>query len=93
MEQRWSKMPEAKRKDIRIAEPMDRIVAEKKSPMKFETIRSDARQKISKESTDLRKFGEDRSRWESSRTESKSDQPNYRTQRSFDTADRAKRQR
>ena len=76
MEQRLDKMPEAKRKDIRIAEPMDKVVADKKSPMKFEPIKTDARQKLSKESTDVRKFGDDRSRWESSPAPKKSGQPN-----------------
>jgi hypothetical protein len=76
MEKRLDKMPEAKRKDIRIAETMDKVVADKKSPMKFESIKNDARQKISKESIDVRKFGEDRSHWESSKAPPKSGQPN-----------------
>jgi hypothetical protein len=66
MEKRLDKMPEANRKDIRIAETMDKIVADKKSPMKFEPLKTDARQKISTQSTDVRKFGEERSKWESS---------------------------
>jgi hypothetical protein len=76
MEQRLDKMPEAKRKDIRIAETMDKVVADKKSPMKFESIKADARQKISKDSSDLRKFGDERSRWESSPAQNKPGQPN-----------------
>jgi len=76
MEQRIDKMPEARRKDIRIAEPIDKVVADKKSPMKFESIKADARQKLSKDSTDLRKFGDDRSKWESSPAPKKSGQPN-----------------
>jgi hypothetical protein len=76
MEQRLDKMPEAKRKDIRIADTMDKVVAEKKSPMKFEPIKNDARQKISKDSTDLRKFGDERSKWESSPAPTKSGGPN-----------------
>jgi hypothetical protein len=76
MEQRLDKMPEAKRKDIRIAETMDKVVADKKSPMKFEPIKNDARQKISKDSSDLRKFGDERSRWESSPAQNKPGQPN-----------------
>ena len=76
MEQRLDKMPEAKRKDIRIADTMDKVVADKKSPMKFEPIKADARQKLSTQSTDVRKFGEERSRWESSKAPPKSVQPN-----------------
>jgi hypothetical protein len=78
MEKRMDKMPEARRKDIRIAEPMEKIVSEKKSPMKFEPIKADTRQKISKESTDIRKFGDDRSHWESVRGQEKSDQQDMR---------------
>ena len=66
MEQRLDKMPEAKRKDIRIAETMDKVVAEKKSPMKFESIKADARQKLSTGATDLHRFSDERSKWESS---------------------------
>jgi hypothetical protein len=65
MEQRLDKMPEAKRKDIRIAKTMDKVVADKKAPLKFEQIKADARQKLSKDSTDVRKFRDERSRWES----------------------------
>ncbi|MGA2172850.1 MAG: hypothetical protein ABSG82_07555 [Sedimentisphaerales bacterium] len=66
MEQRLDKMPEAKRRDIRIADTMDKVVANKKSPMKFESIKADARQKLSQNSTDVHKFRDERSRWESS---------------------------
>jgi hypothetical protein len=76
MEQRLDKMPEAKRKDIRIAETMDKVVADKKSPMKFESIKADTKQKISTGATDLRKFGEERSKWESSPAQNKPGQPN-----------------
>ncbi|MGA2092382.1 MAG: hypothetical protein ABSH16_03105, partial [Sedimentisphaerales bacterium] len=75
MEQRLDKMPEARRKDIRIADTMDRIVANKKSTMKFEPIKADARQKITRNSADLRKFGNDRNLWESAKTPPKSVQP------------------
>jgi hypothetical protein len=76
MEQREAKLPEAKRNDIRMAQSFDKVVADKKSPMKFEPIKKDEMQKISKQSTDLRKFSDDRSRWESSKAPPKSAQPN-----------------
>ena len=76
MEQRMGKLPEAKRKDIQMARTMDKVVADKKSPMKFESIKTDARQKISTGATDLRKFGEERSKWESSSAPTKSGGPN-----------------
>jgi hypothetical protein len=76
MEQREAKLPEAKRNDIRMAESFDKVVANKKSTMKFEPVKKDEMQKISKQSTDLRKFGDNRSRWESSPAPTKSGQPN-----------------
>ena len=66
LEQREAKLPEAKRNDIRMAESFDKVVANKKSTMKFEPVKKDEMQKISKQSTDLRKFGDNRSKWESS---------------------------
>jgi hypothetical protein len=76
LEQREAKLPEAKRNDIRMAESFDKVVANKKSTMKFEPVKKDEMQKISKQSTDLRKFGDNRSRWESSPAPTKSGQPN-----------------
>ena len=76
MEQQMGKLPKAKQKDIRMARTMDKIVADKKSPMKFETINTDARQKISTGATELHKFGEERSKWESSPASKKSGGPN-----------------
>jgi WXXGXW repeat (2 copies) len=76
MEQREAKLPEAKRNDIRMAQSFDKVVADKKSTMKFEPVKKEEMQKISKQSTDLRKFGDDRSRWESSKAPAKSAQPN-----------------
>ena len=76
LEQREAKLPEAKRNDIRMAESFDKVVANKKSTMKFEPVKKDEMQKISKQSTDLRKFSDDRSHWESSKAPPKSVQPN-----------------
>jgi hypothetical protein len=78
MEQRETKLPEADRNRMRMAGPMDKIVADKKSPMKFEQVRNDTKLKISQGSTDIRKFGDDRSRWESTRVTEKSVQQDTR---------------
>jgi hypothetical protein len=67
METRLSRLPESKRREIQMAEPLSRVVADKRAPMKFEQIKTGARQKLSRQATDVRKFGEERSRWESSR--------------------------
>jgi hypothetical protein len=75
MEQREAKLPEAKRKDIRIAEPMGKVVADKTSPMKFEQIKNDTRQKLARESTDVSRFRDDRSRWESLPARNRPQQP------------------
>ena len=76
MEQRMAKLPEAKRKDIQMARTMDKVIADKKTTMKFEPIKADTRQKISTGATDLRKFGDERSKWESSPASTKSGGPN-----------------
>jgi len=76
LEQREAKLPEAKRNDIRMAESFDKVVANKKSTMKFEPVKKDEMQKISKQSTDLRKFGDNRSKWESSPAPTKPGGPN-----------------
>ncbi len=75
MEQRIAKMPQDRRRDIRIAESYDRVVANKQSPMKFERIRSEEKRKITKQSTEVRRFGEERSRWEASKTETRASTP------------------
>jgi hypothetical protein len=75
METRLARLPESKRRDIELARPMSRVVADKKSPMKFEPIKADARQRFLKNSTDLNKFRDDRSRWESSRAGPQTIQP------------------
>ena len=67
MEARQAKLPEPQRGSIQMARPMSAVVADKSAPMKFEQIKADARQKLSREVTDVRKFGEERSRWESNR--------------------------
>ena len=65
METRQSKMPEQKRRDIQIAEPLSRVVADKRTPLKFEQNKTDAREKLSRQSADVHKFSEERGRWES----------------------------
>jgi hypothetical protein len=65
MEERQAGLPESKRRDIQMAEPFSKVVADKSRPMKFEPIKKDARQKLSSDSTNMDKFREERRRWES----------------------------
>jgi hypothetical protein len=64
METRAATMPEAQRKNFEVAKPLRTIVERKASPLKFEQINTDARQKIAKQETDVHKFAEERVKWE-----------------------------
>ena len=75
MEQRMAKLPEAKREDMQMARTMDKVIADKKTTMKFEPMKADTGQKISTRNQ-MRKFGEERSKWESSLAPAKSGGPN-----------------
>jgi hypothetical protein len=75
METRQSRMPESQRRDIQIAEPLSTVVTDKKAQMKFEPIKTDARQKLTREATDVHKFSEERNRWESAPAGPKTVQP------------------
>jgi hypothetical protein len=68
-------LPESQRKDIQMARPLSTVVADKSNPMKFEQIKTDARQKLSMQATDLHKFSEERNRWESASAGPKTVQP------------------
>ena len=65
MEERAARMPESQRREVRIASPLSTVVAEERTPLKFKEIRTEARQRVSKEATSVYRFGEARSRWES----------------------------
>ncbi|MGA1863910.1 MAG: hypothetical protein ACMUHX_02485 [bacterium] len=64
MASRVSRMPESERKSFEIAEPMPRVVERKTTTFKFEQIKPEARQQISRHSNDVHRFAEERSRWE-----------------------------
>jgi hypothetical protein len=64
MEDRVSTVPEPQRKNFRVAQPLSAAVNDKATQTRFEHINNDARQKIAKQADDLRKFGDDRHRWE-----------------------------
>jgi len=58
-------MPEAKRQEIRVAESINTVVREKKTAFKFEQVNLVGRQRINNEATEVRKFSDERSQWES----------------------------
>jgi hypothetical protein len=64
METRVARLPEAQRRNLEMARPMN-VVVKSKSNMKFEQIKPAERQRIEKQATDVHKFVEDRGKWES----------------------------
>jgi hypothetical protein len=75
METRLARLPEPERRNIQMAEPMSAFVAAKTTPMKFEHINNNARNKLATQATDVAKFRQDRSRWESPAAGQKTVQP------------------
>jgi hypothetical protein len=67
METRVARMPEAQRRNVELARPLPTIVASKASPLKFERINTDARQKISRQATDTHKLRDERVKWEATK--------------------------
>jgi hypothetical protein len=65
METRLTKLPEQQRKDFRIAQPLNTFAANKTAAVKFEHITNKTRREIANKETSVRKFGEERHRWES----------------------------
>lgn len=65
MERRLGKMPESRRRNLEIASPISGLVARKTSTFGFEQIKPESRQQISRHSSNVHKFVEDRNRWES----------------------------
>lgn len=65
MEARVAKMPEAQRRTFELAKPIQIIAASKASPLKFEQIKPDDRQKIAKQAVEVHKFRDERVKWES----------------------------
>jgi hypothetical protein len=68
METRTARMPEAQRRNVQLAQPIQTIVERKASPMRFEQINTDARQKISRQAADTHKLRDERAKWESTKS-------------------------
>jgi hypothetical protein len=65
MEHRVSNMPASQRRKFEIVAPMTRIVASKTMAIKFEQVKPEARQQLSRHAGDVHKFVQERSTWES----------------------------
>jgi hypothetical protein len=75
METRQAKLPEPQRRDVQMARPLSTVVADKATPLKFGQLNSGDRKKITTQATDLHKFRDQRTRWESTAPEQKTAQP------------------
>ena len=74
-ESRLSRLPEPQRRALQVTQRLTVAAASRETPLKFERINTDARQKIAKQATAVRTFREDRNRWESTPESPKTVQP------------------
>ena len=74
-ESRLAKLPEPQRRAFQVAQPLTVAVASRETPLKFERINTDARQKIARQATAVRTFRDERNRWESTAAGPKTAQP------------------
>ncbi len=68
METRSARMPEAQRRNVELARPFQTIVARKSSPIRYERINTDTRQRISRQAADTYKLRDERVQWEASKS-------------------------
>jgi len=61
-ESRLAKLPEPQRRAYQFVQPMTVAVTRRETPLKFERINTDARQKISRQATAVRTFRDERNR-------------------------------
>jgi hypothetical protein len=64
METRLLKVPETRRPELQIAQPLRTLVTDRSAPFRFERVDSDTRKRITERTTEMRRFGEERNRWE-----------------------------
>jgi hypothetical protein len=65
MEVRQARLPEAQRRNLQIAEPLNRVVARRETPLRFEPVTSSEQRRITRQAADVRRFGGQRTNWES----------------------------
>jgi hypothetical protein len=63
-EARQARLPEPQRRNIQLAMPLRTVVAGNASPMKFEQINTETRQKTAKRGFEANKFRDQRAKWE-----------------------------
>jgi len=64
MEIQVARMPEAQRSNVELARPLQTVVQSNASPLKYEQINTDTRQRIARQATDVHKFRDERVKWE-----------------------------
>jgi hypothetical protein len=75
MEVREAKLPEAQRRNIQMARPFTGAAVAKTSPLRFQSINSSEQKRITRQATDVQKFGDQRDRWESPEASHRSVEP------------------
>ncbi len=75
MEARVAKLPEPQRRNGRTAQPLATFATDKTTHMKFERSNTESQRTITAKATAVRKFGDDRNRWESQAASPKAGQP------------------
>lgn len=68
METRTARMPEAQRRNVQLARPIQTIVDRNSSPLRFERMNTDARQGVSRQATETHRLRDERTRWESTKS-------------------------
>ena len=59
-----ARVPGPRRRDIALAGPFRSIVERQATPLKLERISAETRQEIARNGTDVRRFGDERVKWE-----------------------------
>jgi len=73
-ESRLAKLPEPQRRAFQVTQPIA-VAVTRKTPLKFERINTEERQKISKQATAVHTFRDERTRWETTTAAPKTTKP------------------
>ena len=74
-ETRLARLPESQRRTLEVAQLLTTAVARKTFPVRFEQIKTAARQKIAQQATRVQTFRQERTRWEAAPAAPKAGQP------------------
>lgn len=64
METRVARLPEAQRSKAEVAKPLATIASRNTGPIRYESLKTDDRQKITRQAADSNKFRDERGKWE-----------------------------